>query len=215
MAREVARGMPIGRAGVAVGWSESNARAVAKLPEFKQLVNKYVTRIDKKTTDVTVHTRRWIDTQMRFVFDWCIQKHAVEKPCEECGAKFERLRDTKHAVKLLEMFGLEQGMFKRQLDVTSRKGEMIDGTQDQIIDKLAQLMERLGIAAMAQLLDRLGGENVTAAMHLNGYEVKKKGNGRVVLQLDDGSSGDTGYGRDSGKPDAQPVRPVSEATVVS
>lgn len=212
MAREVARGMPIGRAGVSVGWSEANARAVAKLPIFKEMVEKYVTRIDKKTTDVTVHNRRWIDTQMRFVFDWCIQKHAVEKPCEKCGAKLERLRDTKHAVKLLEMFGLEQGMFKRHLDVTSRKVTMIEGSQREILEKFAQLLEKLGIPAIAQLCDRLGHDTIVAAMNLIGYEVSKE-NGKDVERLDiaSGSVGDAG---DSGEPDAQPLRPTPEAARV-
>lgn len=223
MAQACAQGMPIYKAGATVGWGDYNSRRVAKLPEFKERLAKYRKEYADKSNKVTIHNRHWVDHNLRKVFDRCMQTEPVmlkgkpvERECDTCGGMIGEFKfDAKNAIAALHMFGLEQGMYKRQLDVTSRKGDMIEGTQDQIIGKLAELLAKLGISAGSQLLDTLGEEYITAAMHLIGYEVKKKGNGRADNQLGDGSSGNAGNGRDAGKSDAQSLQPVPEATVVS
>jgi alkanesulfonate monooxygenase SsuD/methylene tetrahydromethanopterin reductase-like flavin-dependent oxidoreductase (luciferase family) len=222
MAQAYAQGMPIYKAGELAGWSDNNSRRVAKLPEFKERVEKYRKELRAKSTEVTVHNRHWVDHQLRKVFDRCMQAEPVtvkgkpvERECETCGGMIGEYRfDAKNAIAALHMFGLEQGMYKRQLDVTSRKGEMIEGSQEQIIDRLAQLFERLGLAAIAQLMDRLGEESVTAALSLNGYTIEKRKDG-YGIDIDDAASGDTGNGRDAGESDAQSLPALSEAAVVS
>jgi hypothetical protein len=213
MAQLVARGSSVSQAFIDVGFkNKTNAYRHGKKPEFRARVAEIVEADNAASSDVTVHHRGWINAEMRKLYDRCIQAVKVfdNKTGEPTG---EWMFDAKHAVKLLEMFGLEQGMFKRHLDVTSRKVTMIEGSQKEILEKFAQLLERLGIGAISQLLNRLGHDTFVAAANLIGYEVVKA-NGKDVERIDaaSGSPGDAGY---SGKPDAQPLRTQSEAAPVS
>lgn len=225
MAHLVARGMSNSAAYVEAGYKGSwNASRWSSNPEFKQRVEEIRQQDYDRTADISVHHRKWIDGEMRKLYDRCIQAAPLtsngrlegQEPgaeCSECGNRTGTWWfDAKHAVKLLEMFGLEQGMFKRHLDVTSRKVTMVEGTQSEILEKFAQLLEKLGIAAMAQLFDRIGHENLVAAMSLIGYEVAKA-NGKDVELLDAASGGHEHAG-ESGEPDAQPVWAESEAAPV-
>lgn len=227
MAQLVARGVSIRQAYIDAGYkgNRENAWRVGATEKFRVRVAELVAEDREKTSDVTVHHRKWIDGEMRKLYDRCIQavpvysKRKLEgnepgKECSECGNRTGMwLFNPKEAVKLLEMFGLEQGMFKRHLDVTSRKVTMIEGSQKEILEKFAQLLEKLGIPAIAQLCDRLGHDTIVAAMKLIGYTVSKE-NGKDVKRLDT-ASGDVGDAGDSGEPDAQPLRPAPEAARLS
>lgn len=218
LAMHIARGLSKVEAGRLAGYKMPNyIYRITSDPEFKALVEKKQSTISKRTVDVVVHNRNWIDSEMRRVYDRCISPQFEGKPCPTCEARIEKVSDhrIKHAVKLLEMWGFEQGMFKRQLDVTSRKGEMIEGTEDQILDRFAQLMVRLGIPAMAKLMDRFGADNVASALNLMGFEIRKRENGRAVQQLDGGSEGDAGDDTDDGDSDAESLQSVSEAALLS
>ena len=217
MAMHVAHGMSVRKAYESSGYhgASVNAYKIWRLERFKDRVTYLTSEMAQQTTETTVHNRMWIDTEMQRVYEWCIGVRQVAKPCPQCGQKFEKLRDTKFAVKLLELFGLEQGMFKRQLDVTSRKADMVEGTQDQIIGRIAQLMERLGIQAIAQLLGQLAPDNLRAALDIAGIEVKPQAEGEDGDVLDIEPEGDTADGGEPRAADAHALPAVSEAGMLS
>jgi hypothetical protein len=213
LALEVAKGHTVAAASEIIGKSRSYCWQLGKKPEFAKMVEEAAAELRKNETVATAHTRGWVDSQMRRVYEWCIGTRQVAAPCKKCEQKFEKLRDTKHAVKLLEMFGLEQGMFKRQLDVTSRKGGMIEGGEMQILGQFAALLDRLGSVTTAKVLKMISEENLRGALRINGYRIERengKSDGNIVR-----AEGDAVDGREGRESDAQPVLALSEAAPLS
>lgn len=213
LALEVAKGHTIYAASKLIGKSASYCGQISRKPGFAQMVEEAAAELQKTETVATAHTRGWVDAQMRYVYEWCIGTRQVAAPCKKCGQKFERLRETKHAVKLLEMFGLEQGMFKRQLDVTSRKVGMIEGGEMQVLGQFAALLDRLGAASTAKVLTMISEENLRGAMKINGYRIERE-NGRSDSNIFR-PEGDADDGGEGGESDSQPVLALSETASLS
>jgi len=212
-AQLVARGATVNQAGKDAGYvGRTNFYRLTKVPAVQDRIREIKEENDRRSAAVTVHHRKWIDGEMRRVYDRCMTPIFEGQPCPVCQTKIEKIADIRirHAVKLLEMFGLEQGMFKRQLDVTSRKSPMIEGSQTEILDKFAQLLERLGIPAMEHLFSRLPFDSMASAMGRNGYELTK-GNGKTHDFDSEPASGDAGDAPDSRDADALALPSAPEA----
>ena len=213
MAWLVAKGTSVREAYVQVGYKgKHNAHRIGRTTPFKRRVQEIMTEWAKETSETTIHTRKWVDNEMHRVYQRCIQAvpvlNSVGEPIGEWRC------DTKIAAKLLEMMGLEQGMFKRQLDVTSRKAPMIEGGQLEILQRFAQLLRKLGLAATAQFLALLEPDNLAAAMKMNGYEIGKS-NGHGVPRRLKPAKANVGSHGDGRGTDPEPLRTVSEAAPVS
>jgi len=110
-------------------------------------------------------TRRvWIDGQMNMLYGRCIQATPVKGKNGELLGQWTF--DAKHAVRILELLGHEQGMFTKKLDVSHRRVDMIEGSVEQIQERIALLLEKMGREACIAIMKRIGYEIVPANLRV-------------------------------------------------
>jgi hypothetical protein len=137
------------------------------------LAERHEQRLAIKADDVKISTHYVLDRLLDLV-DRCMQaKPVTNGQGNSVGMwKFEPMA----ACKALELMGLEQGMFERQLKHVHAKHDPLDGNRDQIVGRLGVLLEQLSdsdlyvlglqrldvIEASSERVDDLGGEQEPA-----------------------------------------------------